>query len=75
MTKDALARLDALPDVLTLRELAAVLRCSESTIKRRRRAGVFRIPTLHGLDKRMRFAKAAVVDYLDAAGRTRTPRA
>lgn len=75
MTKDALARLDALPDVLTLRELAAVLRCSESTIKRRRRAGVFPIPTLHGLDKRMRFAKAAVVDYLDAAGRTRTPRA
>ena len=75
MTKDALARLDALPDVLNLCELARVLRCSESTIKRRRRAGEFPIPTLRGLDKRMRFAKAAVVRYLDSSGRARTPRA
>ena len=75
MTKDALARLEALPDVLTLRELARVLRCSESTIKRRLRAGVFPIPTLRGVDKRMRFAKTAVVRYLDSNGRARTPRA
>ena len=74
MMKDALARLEALPDVLTLRELARVLRCSESTIKRRLRAGVFPIPTLRGLDKRVRFAKAAVARYLDAGGRARTPR-
>ena len=73
MTKDALARLEALPDVLTLKELARVLRCSESTIKRRRRAGVFPIPTLRGLDKRVRFAKGAVVRYLDPSGRTRKP--
>ena len=75
MTKDALARLEALPDVLTLRELARVLRCSESTIKRRLRTGVFPIPTLRGVDKRMRFAKTAVVRYLDSNGRARTPRA
>ena len=75
MKKDALTRLDTLPDVLTLCELTRVLRCSESTIKRRLRAGVFPIPTLRGLDKRMRFAKAAVVRYLDSGGRVGTPRA
>lgn len=75
MTNDALARLEALPDVVTLRELARALRCSESTIKRRLRAGVFPIPTLLGLDNRVRFAKAAVVRYLDASGRARKPRA
>ena len=75
MTKDALTRLEALPDVLTLRELAGVLRCSESTIKRRLRVGVFPIPTLRGLDKRVRFAKAAVVRYLEASGRARKSRA
>lgn len=75
MTTDALTRLDALPDVLTLRELAHVLRCSESTIKRRLRANSFPIPKLRGLDKRTRFAKAAVRRYLDSSGWARTARA
>ena len=68
MGMDALASLEALPDVLTISELARVLRCSESTIKRRLRDGVFPIPSLRGLDKRMRFAKAAVLRYLDQGG-------
>ena len=74
MMTDALARLEALPDVLTLRELAAVLRCSESTIKRRIHARVFPIPRLRGLDKRLRFAATAVRRYLEENGRARTPR-
>ena len=73
MTKDVLARLEALPDVITLRELAGVLRCSESTIKRRLRARVFPIPTLRGVDKRWRFAKTAVIRFLDSNGRARKP--
>ena len=68
MGMDALASLEALPDVLTISELARVLRCSESTIKRRLRDGVFPIPSLRRLDKRMRFAKAAVLRYLDQGG-------
>ena len=65
-------RLEHLPDVLTLRELAQVLRCSESTIKRRVRARVFPIPVLSGIDKRMRFAKSAVLRYLDSSARAPT---
>ena len=75
MTQDALTRLEALPDVLTLSELARVLRCSESTSKRRLRDGVFPIPPLRGLDKRTRFAKAAVLRYLDLGGRAPVLRA
>ena len=74
MANDDLDGLEALPDVLTIRELARVLRCSESTIKRRLRAGVFPIPPLRGLDKRMRFAKAAVLRYLDSGARGRAAR-
>ena len=69
---DGYARLEGLPDVLTIRELADVLRCSERTIKRRLHAGVFPIPPLQGIDKRTRFAKAVVLRYLDrSGGRTR----
>ena len=75
MLNEALVRLEALPDVLTLRELAGVLRCSESTIKRRLRAGVFPIPRLRGLDKRTRFAKVAVARYLESGGSARSRRA
>ena len=75
MMNDAILRLEALPEVLTIRELAGVLRCSESTIKRRMRAGVFPIPSLRGLDKRIRFAKAAVIRYLHSSSGGRTRRA
>ena len=75
MVNEALARLETLPDVLTRSELAGVLRCSESTIKRRQRAGVFPIPQLRGLDKKPRFAKVAVARYLESGGSTRSRRA
>ena len=75
MLNELLVRLEALPDVLTIRELAGVLRCSESTIKRRLSAGVFPIPRLRGLDKRTRFAKVAVARYLESGGIARSRRA
>ena len=75
MMNDAFVRLEALPDVLTIRELAGVLRCSERTIKRRMRDGVFPIPSLQGLDKRTRFAKVAVARYLESGGSARSRRA
>ena len=53
-----------LPDVLFVEDLAAVLRCSPSTIRRRLKAGVLCIPTLPGVDKRPRFGRPAVVDFL-----------
>jgi len=64
-------RLDDLGDVLLLPEIAAVLRTSTRTIKRHLRAGTFPIPSLPGIDKRLRFAKADVARYLhrDRRGR------
>ena len=70
MTND----LKLLPDVLTIRELAGVLRCSESTIRRRLRDRVFPIPPLQGVDKRKRFSRVAVLRYLDSGTRVRTVR-
>ena len=62
-------RNDGLPAVLFVDDLAAVLRCSPSTIRRRLRAGVLCIPTLPGVDKRPRFSRPAVLDFLDRGGR------
>ena len=62
-------RRDGLPAVLFVEDLAAVLRCSPSTIRRRLRARVLRIPTLPGVDKRPRFSRAAVLDFLGRGGR------
>ena len=57
-------RLDDLGDVLLMSEIAAVLRTSTRTIKRHLRAGTFPIPSLPGIDKRVRFARADVARYL-----------
>ena len=48
------------PHVLLLSDLAALLRCSESTIKRRLRAGVFPVAPLAGIDRKYRWSRAAV---------------
>ena len=61
-------RLDELPEVLFVEELAAVLRCSSSTVRRRLRARVLAIPTLPGVDKRPRFSRAAVEAFLARGG-------
>jgi hypothetical protein len=56
--------LDDFSDVLLLADIAAVLRTSERTVKRRLRAGTFPIPMLPGIDKRIRFAKADIERFL-----------
>ncbi|MEO7189991.1 MAG: helix-turn-helix domain-containing protein [Vicinamibacterales bacterium] len=47
-----------------LDELAALLRVSRSTIERRRREGTFPIPELSALDRRPRWSRHAVQQYL-----------
>ena len=70
-------RPDGLPEVLFLDDLAKLLRCSPSTIKRRVRARVFPVAPLPGIDKRPRWSKAMVLRWLavggpgDGAGRRR----
>lgn len=55
--------LDA-PDVLFIPDLASLFRVSRTTIERRRRNRSFPIPELPALDKRPRFAKRAVEEFL-----------
>ena len=57
-----------LPEVLLLDDVAALLRCSPSTIKRRLRARVFPVAPLAGIDKRPRWSKAAVLRWLKVGG-------
>ncbi len=52
-------------DVLTIDELASVLLSSETTIKRRLRAGTFPIRHLPGIDSRKRWSRSDVRRYLD----------
>jgi predicted DNA-binding transcriptional regulator AlpA len=69
---DAAGRqLDDLGDVLLLPEVAAVLRTSTRTVKRHLRAATFPIPTLPGIDKRVRFAKADVEQFLRGGHKVR----
>ena len=62
------ARTDGLPEVLFLDDLAKLLRCSPSTIKRRVRARVFPVAPLPGIDKRPRWSKAMVLRWLAVGG-------
>ena len=50
--------------VLLIDDVARLLRCSPSTIKRRIRARTFPIPPLRGIDKRLRWSVAAMQQYL-----------
>ena len=59
---------DDLPEVLLLKDVAALLRCSVSTIKRGLRAKVFPVPPLPGIDRRLRWSKAAVLQWLEVGG-------
>ena len=59
---------DELPEVLLLDDVAALLRCSPSTIKRRLRAHVFPVPPLPGIDKRPRWSKAMLLQWLAVGG-------
>ena len=68
---DANVGVDELPEVLFLEDVSVLLRCSPSTIKRRLRAHVFPVAPLPGIDKRPRWSKAALAQWLtvgDAGG-------
>ena len=54
-------------DVLTIDELASVLRTSRTTIKRRLRMGTFPIRPLTGIDRRRRWSRADVRRYFEGA--------
>ena len=58
---------DAQPDVLFIADVAARLRCSSDTIRRRLRDGLFPVAPIPSIDNRVRFP-AADIDAL-AAGR------
>ena len=66
--RDVEAGADGLPEVLLLDDVAALLRCSPSTIKRRLRAHVFPVPPLPGIDKRPRWSKAMLLQWLAVGG-------
>ena len=68
LPSDADGRTDGLPEVLFLDDLAKLLRCSPSTIKRRLRARVFPVARLPGIDKRHRWSKAALLERLALGG-------
>ena len=65
---------DALPEVLFLEDVAALLRCSPSTLKRRLRARVFPVAPIRGIDKRPRWSRAAVMQWLAVGGPVRRRR-
>ena len=65
---------DALPEVLFIEDVAKLLRCSPSTIKRRVRARVFPVAPLLGIDKRPRWSKSALLAWLAAGGSGRAVR-
>ena len=50
--------------VLLIEDVARLLRCSTSTIKRRMLARALPVPTLPGIDKRPRWSAAAWQRYL-----------
>ena len=65
---------DSLPEVLFIEDVAKLLRCSPSTIKRRVRARVFPVAPLPGIDKRPRWSKSALLAWLAAGGSGRVVR-
>ena len=51
--------------ILFVEDVARVLRCSTSTIKRRLRTNMFPVAPLPSIDKRPRWSAAAMERYLD----------
>lgn len=58
--------LDRRPDVLFLEEVAEMLRVSRSTIERRRRDGTFPVAELPSFDRRPRWSRRAIEQFLDS---------
>jgi len=55
-----------LPQVLLIGDLAKLLRCSVTTIRRRVRSKDFPVAPLPSIDKKLRWSTAAVCDWIDA---------
>ena len=53
-------------DVLFIDDIAHILRLSRTTIERRRRNGSFPIPELPTIDKRPRWSRSAVDEFLSS---------
>ena len=62
------------PVVLLIDDLVDIVRCSRSTIERRRRAGTFPIPELPSLDSRPRWSHQTVEQYLASTTEGLRPR-
>ena len=60
--------IEALPAVLRMAELAALLRCSPKTIRRRLADGVFPLAPLPGLGRTLRWHTADVRRFLERGG-------
>lgn len=58
-------------NVLLLDDLCRVLKTSPRTVRRRLDAGVFPIPTLPGIDKKLRWSAQAVRRFLETGRRTK----
>ena len=58
-------RLDALPDVLFVRHVAALLGCSPSTVTRRVVDGTFPVPPLPSVDRKLRWSRAQFRSWLE----------
>ena len=65
--------IETLPEVLFLEDMAALLRCSPSTLQRRLKAQVFPLAPIQGVDKRPRWSKAAVMQWLAIGGPSGSP--
>ena len=59
-------QLATLPDVLTIEELATLLRCSHTTIRRGLAARTFPVAPLDSLDWKLRWSKHRVARWLTA---------
>ena len=55
-------------DVLFIEDVAELLRCSPSTIRRRVSAGVFPVAPLPGIDKRRRWSRYAFDNWFRQGG-------
>ena len=64
---------ETLPAVLFLEELAALLRCSRETLERRVKARVFPVSPGRGVDRRPRWSKVAVLQWLALGGPSGAP--
>lgn len=64
---------ETLPAVLFLEELAALLRCSRETLERRVKARVFPVSPSRGVDRRPRWSKGAVLQWLALGGPSGAP--